>query len=67
MIETGFTYLRNMLAKVEVISKTTPRLRRVSYGNVSLPNSLTEKWLMILFRCCLVLNNNKVCFIWVKF
>ena len=41
MIETGFTYLRNMLAKVED-------------GNVSLPSSLTGKWLMTLFRCCLV-------------
>ena len=54
MIETGFTYLRDMLAKVEVTVKETPRLRTVSDGNVSLPSSLTGKWLMTLFRCCLV-------------
>ena len=33
---------------------TTPGLRTVSDGNVSLPSSLTGKWLMTLFRCCLV-------------
>ena len=52
MIETRFTYLRNMLSKVE-LSKTTPILRTVSDENVSLPSSLTGKWLMTLFRCCL--------------
>ena len=44
MIETGFTYLRNMLAKVESLSKTIPNLRTVSDGNVSLPSSLAGKW-----------------------
>ena len=34
--------------------KTTPRLRTVSDGNVSLPSSLTRKWLMTQFRCCVV-------------
>ena len=50
MIETGFTYLSNMLAKVEVTIKDTS----VFDGNVSLPSSLTGKWLMTLFRCCLM-------------
>ena len=50
IIETGFTYLRNMLGKL----KTTRRLQTVSDGNVSLPSSLTGKWLMPLFSCCLV-------------
>ena len=54
MVETGFTYLRNMLAKVFSLSKITQRLRTVSDENVSLPSSLTGKWLMTLFRCCLV-------------
>ena len=48
MIETGFTYLRNMLAKVEVTVKDKPRLRTVSDGNVPLPSSLTGKWLMTI-------------------
>ena len=51
MIEPRFTYLRKMLAKIEVTR--TPRLRTVSDGNVSLPSSLTGKWLMTLFCCCL--------------
>ena len=40
--------------KLKSLSKITPRLRTVSDGNVSLPSSLTGKWLMTLFRCCLV-------------
>ena len=40
--------------KLKSLSKTTSRLRTVFDGNVSLPSSLTGKWLMTLFRCCLV-------------
>ena len=40
--------------KLKSVSKTTLRLRTVSDGNVSLPSSLTEKWLRTLFHCCLV-------------
>ena len=54
MIETRFTYFINMLAKVEVTIKDNTYNYTRSDGNVSLPSSLTEKWLMTLFRCCLV-------------
>ena len=56
MIETGFTYLRNMLAKVGVTAKQQ-HLDREQYhsdGNLSLPSSVTGKWLMTLLRCCFV-------------
>ena len=48
IVETGLKYLRNMPAIVE------PRLRTVSDGDVSLPSSFTGKWLITIFRCCLV-------------
>ena len=54
MMETGFTYLRNMLAKVEVTVKDSTKITTVSDRNVSLASSLTGKWLMTLFRYCLV-------------
>ena len=38
--------------KLKLLSNTTPRLRAVFDGDVSLPSKLTGKWLMTLFRCC---------------
>ena len=38
--------------KLKLLSNTTPRLRTVFDGDVSLPRKLTVKWLMTLFRCC---------------
>ena len=51
MIETGFAYLRNMLAKVEVTVKD----KQFNWKMADDPISL-------LFSA----NNNKVCFIWIK-
>ena len=40
--------------KLKLLSNTTPRLRAVFDGDVSLPRKLTGNWLMTLFRCCLM-------------
>ena len=63
MIETGFTYLRNMLAKIVSLSKTTPRLRTASDGNAKQFNwKMATEPISLFFSA----NNNKVCFIWIK-
>ena len=63
LVETGFAYLRNMLAEVEGTVKTTPRLRKVSDGDVSLPSCLTGKMADDSISLLFSASNNKVCFV----
>ena len=42
------------LWKLKSLSKITPRLRTLSYGDISLSSNLTGKWLESLYLCCFV-------------
>ena len=42
------------LWKLKSLSKTTPKLRTLSDGHISLSSNLTGKWLDSLCRCCFV-------------
>ena len=46
--------LETCVWKLKSLSKTTPKLRTLSDGHISLSSNLTGKWLESLCRCCFV-------------
>ena len=46
--------METCLWKLKSLSKTTPQLRTLSDGHISLSSNLIGKWLESLCRCCFV-------------
>ena len=66
MIEIGFTYLRNMLAKVEVTIQDNSWITDSIWLECITAKQLNWKMANDPISLLFSTNNNKVCFIWIK-